>query len=365
MKIVQISASSKIGGGEQILFSLVKNLSDRYEFLVVAPPGLLLEKISNQGVDTKSLRSNSFLGIIIELRHFLKRENVGVVNVHGTRAAFWVRLAVIGLERPKIIYTLHGLHIAKKNPLVKWPLLWLEELLNYYTDTLVCVSEADRKVVLGYNLISSENLIVIKNGINIGRFQISPSSIKEAKQDLRISDKFILGSFARLHPQKDFNTLLMALKLVIPLVPDIEFLIVGDGPLRSTLEKKVKDLRIGKWIRFLGFREDVPILMNLCDIVILSTNWEALGLVCLEAGACRKPIIASDVEGPREAVVDRETGYLFRPGSEKDLAEKIVKLYKSKELRKKMGRKGFKFVSREFSLERMLEQYVDLYDRYL
>ena len=105
----------------------------------------------------------------------------------------------------------------------------------------------------------------------------------------------------------------------------------------------------------------MPVLINLSDIIILSTHWEALGLVCLEAGAARKPIIASNVDGPREAVIDGKTGFLFEPKSEKDLADKILKLYKDKELRKAMGESGYQFVSENFNKEKMIQNYKNLY----
>jgi len=95
--------------------------------------------------------------------------------------------------------------------------------------------------------------------------------------------------------------------------------------------------------------------------VILSTNWEGLPLVPLEAGGARKPVVASDVDGVREVVRDEETGFLFVPGSLQSLSEKIVRLYEHKDLRDLMGKQNYDFVSQNFTLKQMLEEYEHVY----
>jgi glycosyltransferase involved in cell wall biosynthesis len=275
-------------------------------------------------------------------------------------------LAVLGLKnKPKVIYTLHGFHIARKPFYLKWPLIFMERFLNRLTDVLVCVSEADRRLVLQYGTIAKDRIAVIKNGIDIERFVKNENLIQDIKKQLELHDEFIITSIGRLHPPKDFSTILRALKIILAKIGNVKLLIVGDGPLREFLEKETGKLELNECVKFLGSREDIPELIYLSDIIILSTNWEGLPLVPLEAGACKKPIIASMVEGVGEVVIDGQTGYLFCPGSAKDLADKILKLYYSKELREKMGEAGYQFVTKNFNKEKMLKEYQGLYQSML
>jgi len=304
----------------------------------------------------------NFLSILRFLRNFIRKNKIDIIHLHGTRAAFWGRLAVIGLKnKPKVIYTLHGFHIIRKRFFLKQPLILLEKFLNHWTDILVCVSEADKKLVLKYKTILPSKIKIIKNGINVNTFQANQNLIKKAKKELKLENNFVLAVIGRLHPQKDFSTILEALKIISSKISKIKLLIIGDGPLRKQLEREVKHLELDKYVEFLGFRKDIPVLINLSDIVILSTKWEGLPLVPLEAEACKKPIIASDVDGVREVIIDKETGYLFKPYSEEDLADKILELYYSKELRQQIGKKGYQFVLKNFSEQKMVQEYQSLY----
>lgn len=362
IKIIQIDSFSGLGGGQHILFEIVNGLRHEFDFLIAAPPGIFLEKYFRLGINIYELKERNCIKIIKELRNFIKKEKPEILHLHGTRAAIWTRLAVIGLKnRPKIIYTLHGFHIPRRSFFGRMPLIILERFLNRLTDILVCVSEADKELVLKYKTIAKNKIFVIKNGIDIKEFQIEQELIKDKKKELGLEDNFIITTIGRLHPPKDFSTILKALKLILKKIKNVKILIIGDGHLRKSLKKETKKLDLGKNVKFLGQREDVPILINLSDIIVLSTNWEGLPLVPLEAGACKKPVIASNVNGVKETIIDGKTGFLFKKNSPKDLAEKILKLFESENLRKKMGEDAFYFVSEKFNKKRMIEEYKKLY----
>ena len=362
IKIIQIDSFSGLGGGQQILFEIVKGLRSEFNFLIIAPPGLFLEKYSQLGIRTYQLKEKNIIKIVKKLRESISKERPEILHLHGTRAAIWARLAIIGFKnRPKIIYTLHGFHLPRKNFLVRWLFLAIERFLNRWTDVLVCVSGADRNLVLKHKTIPENRIVIIKNGIDIEKFQVNKELVEAEKKKLGLTDKFVLTSIGRLHPPKDFSTILKALKLIITQNKNFRLLIIGDGPLRKLLENEVEEFGLNQCVKFLGFRENTPILINLSDIIILSTRWEGLPLAPLEAGASQKPIIASNIDGVRETVIDKETGLLFKLGDERDLADKIKLLLKDPKLRKKLGENDFKFVKVKFPIEKMLQNYQNLY----
>jgi glycosyltransferase involved in cell wall biosynthesis len=362
IKILQIGSSSGLGGGEVVMFNIIRGLKNEFQFFIAAPQGEFLTKYKEINLQIYPIWQQGLLKNVVKLRKIILKEKPEIIHFHGTRAAFWGRLAVIGLKnKPRVIYTLHGLHIIRKPFYLKLPLVLIERLLNRWTDILVCVSEADKNLVLKYKIISLKKIRLIKNGIDLGKFQVEQQEIQRTRKELGLENKFILSSIGRLHPQKDFSTILKALKIIVSQIQNTKLLIIGDGPLRQELEEETKQLGVNEYVKFLGWREDVPVLTNLSDVMILSSNWEAFGLVCLEAGACKKPIVASDIEGVNEAVKDGETGLLFKKGDEEDLAQKIMKLYNSEELRKEMGENAYNFVKEDYSKNRMVEEYKTLY----
>ena len=364
IKIMQLDSYSGFGGAERIMFEIVRTLRDEFEFVVMAPRGVFLDKLSQIGVETRILKNGNSVSAIKAVRAFIEDEKPDIIHSHGTRSASWARLALMGRKkdgRPRLVYTLHGFHIVRRRFFVRMFLMSIERFLNRWTDTLVCVSAADRNLVSKYGTAPPEKVQIVRNGIDIGSFRVSQAQIDGLRDSLGLAGCFVLCSVARLHTPKDFSVILRTLRILSSQQNIFRLLIVGDGPSRTPLEQEAKNLRVDEYTKFLGFRDDVPVLLNLSDIVILSTRWEGLPLVTLEAGACQKPVVASHVEGLAETVVDERTGYLFESGSEDDLAQKILKLFGSKDLREQMGRNALQFVSEQFSREKMTETYRSVY----
>lgn len=360
-KILEVDASSGIGGGQKVLYDIITGLKDKYLFQVASPAGIYSDRYSERGICFHELRGSL---PVLSLRRIIKKESPDVLHAHGTRAAFWARIAVIGLrKKPVVVYTLHGLHIIRRKGFMRSVLLFFERFLNRWTDRLVCVSESDRKLVLDYRTIEESKIVMIRNGIDVKEYVVNDEAIRRIKKELNLEGRLVLNAIGRLHPPKDYSTVLRALKILISKDPRFVLLISGDGPLRKSLEDETAALGLTDHVKFLGFREDIPEIINASDIVILSSQWEALGIVCLEAGACRKAVVASDIDGIREAVRDQNTGLLFRKGSAEDLAEKITRVISSDPLREYMGNIGYAFVSENYSKKDMLEGYKDLYNR--
>ena len=358
-KILVVDSSAGIGGGQRIAFDICSSLRDRFEFIVTSPKGVYNEKYSAIKIKIRIL---SGVFPIKQIRRIIIEEKPDIIHAHGTRAAVWSRAAILLTERKTaLIYTLHGLHIAKRKGVSKAVLLIIERILNRWTDVLVCVSQADKDEVLGYRLIDPKKVVVIRNGIDIDAFKADEDSIRCLRAKEGLKDKIVLTGIGRLHPPKDFSTLLKAASILAKEGMDLVLLIAGDGLLRRALEEETETLGLKDRVRFLGFREDVAGIIASSDIVVLSSNWEAFGLVCIEAGAAKKPIIASDIEGIKEAVVNGVTGYLFRKGDPKDLAEKILLLTAPKK-RAVMGLAGYEYVTKNFDVARMAKDYGRLYD---
>src|SRR5262249_19777077 len=149
---------------------------------------------------------------------------------------------------------------------------------------------------------------VIHNAIPLQEYdrQFDPRG-KRASMGLSDSDQ-VIGTVGRLHPQKGHQVLLEALSFVVTRLPNVRLLIVGDGPLRASLESSVSRAGLASEVRFLGERRDVPEILAACDLFAGASNWEPFGICFLEAMAAGKPVVGSAVDGVPEVIEHGRTG---------------------------------------------------------
>ncbi len=144
-------------------------------------------------------------------------------------------------------------------------------------------------------------------------------------------------------------------------VPDARFVILGEGELRPSLERQVKDLHLDKHVVLPGFRADILSFMKSFDVFVMSSLFEGLGTSLLDAMALSKATVASDTGGIPEVVSHGETGWLVAPRDARELASAITKLLKDPESRERMGRAGLERVARLFSADQMVEKTLGVY----
>lgn len=171
----------------------------------------------------------------------------------------------------------------------------------------------------------------------------------------------ILLNIARLHPQKGQSYLLRAMVRVLQRVPSARLLIVGDGPLRQQLERMVEELGLEGSVLFTGFRRDLARLYASCDLLVIPSVQEGLGMATLQAMAAGRPVVATSVGALSEAVVTGLTGLLVPPADPQALAEAILQLLEEPDLRERMGKQARAFAAQYFPVEAMVRGYERLY----
>jgi glycosyltransferase involved in cell wall biosynthesis len=172
----------------------------------------------------------------------------------------------------------------------------------------------------------------------------------------------VIGTACRLEPVKGVIHLLEALAMLAGEFSGLRLEIAGDGSLRSRLEQENKRLGIANRVSFLGWRDDLSAVMTGWDIFAMPSLDEGLPIAGLEAMAAGLPVVASAVGGLRELVVDGETGWLVPAAEAPELARRLRELIRDKQIREAMGRAGRQRVLREFSVARMVDQTVAVYD---
>jgi glycosyltransferase involved in cell wall biosynthesis len=244
--------------------------------------------------------------------------------------------------------------------------IWAYRLVNPFVTRIIVNSQAVRFSVNVQQNVPSKKMVTIYNGVNLRTFDPITVSNDKLKEQLGLPCHApVVGMIANLHPIKGYPDFLSAARSVINEICNTHFLIVGNGELRARLERAATDLGIKDNIHFLGERSDIPEILSIIDISVLSSLSEGFSNTILESMAMEKPVIATKVGGNPEAIVHGVNGFLVKPGASKDLGDAILKLLNEKDLAHSMGRYGRETVEKRFSQEKMIEKILGLYCKLL
>ena len=223
-----------------------------------------------------------------------------------------------------------------------------------WCDAVVCNSQAAAARLIATGL-APDKIAVIGNALPAEAFTAAPAVLPKRPGALRV------GMVARMnHRYKNHSGFLRIAAQVHRRMPDAEFVLVGDGPLRPELEKEASSLGLGASAIFLGDRQDMPAVLASLDVAVLTSDSESLSNVILEAMAAGLPVVAFSVGGNSELVNDQR-GALVAAGNETDFANAIQSLLSDAHLREHQGNNARRFAEQNCSLDRVRRRYEDLY----
>lgn len=363
IKVVQLVEDMKVGGMERVIATIATQIDqERFDLQVwcVARGGDVADELRRQGVKVKVLNIHSYHGIrpIRRLAGLLRRHQVAVIHTHGYYASVIGRLAALWARVPVVFAHGHSTYYGYRQRH-----LWIERVLSFMTDQVICCSRAVRDFHLHTEGISKHKLMVIYNGIDpapfIKNFAVSR---QEAARPWMFDGAQYVTVVASLVPLKGHRYLLDAIGTIIQQYPRARFLIVGAGPLEADLKAQVRAEAITDHVYFLGQRRDVAAILFDTDVVVLpSCEREGLPIGILEAMAASKPVVATNVGGVSEAIIDQVNGFLVPPSDAGALALKIMVLLKDPSLRQAMGQKGHEIFQQRFAASTMLKSLEQLF----
>jgi glycosyltransferase involved in cell wall biosynthesis len=250
---------------------------------------------------------------------------------------------------------------AKLAHLIMWRLSKIEETAAKNATLITTVSNYSSGKLVQFYGVDKAKIRVVPNGVDTERFKPSKSGEK-IKRQIGLDSKLCVLFVGRLIPRKGLPFLIEAANHIVKEHSQTMFVVVGDGPLKNNIRAQLEKLNLSSNFVLLGDVNErvLPALYNCADVFVLPSIQEGQGIALLEAQATGKPVVAFNVSGVREAVLDKETGFLMKPDS-RQLAEAVLKLLANYSLREKMGSKGREFVSANFSwdvcAQRMLKVY--------
>lgn len=388
MKLLFLITGFDYAGAENQVLLLCRELRARgceVRLVTMIPPVAYLEELKELGVEVVSLGMKKGVPdprAVFRLAALIRRMRPDVVHSHLVHANLLARVTRLFVRIPYLICTAHNVNEGG----------WRREMLYRLTDPLGdLLTNVSREAVRAYTerrIAPARKIRLIENGIDLSRFTGDERGRMQLRAELGLlglrgeeeleaegnggaaqpsvasPSPFIWLAAGRFVPEKDYPAMLHAFAEVRRSFSDSMLWIAGIGPERPQIERQAEELGLTGQVRFLGIRTDMPALLHAADGFVLSSKWEGLPIVLLEACAGRLPIVATAVGGNAEVVLDDVNGYLVPPEDPAALAramERVMAL--PPEERQAMGERGREHAAANYAMSRVAGKWIELYEQ--
>mgnify|MGYP001211492733 FL=1 len=382
MRIAHVITRLIIGGAQENTVASVlglnqkKNISIRlYSGPTTGPEGSLESKFKDSSdifhIVPNLIRPINPLNDYIAYRHLIKEFKSfkpDIVHTHSGKAGFLGRLAASKANVKNIIHSIHGPSFGTYQGWIANTLFRkAEKIAATHTDHYITVANAMEEQYLKAGIGNPNIFTKIYSGFNLRPF-IQNQETAEIRNQFGIKqDHLVVAKIARLFDLKGHNSLFEIAPNLIKKIPNIRFLLIGDGPLKKDFKQIIKNINCEKNFIFAGLVDPlkIPQLVNSIDILVHLSRREGLPRALPQAMAASKPIVAFDYDGAREVCINEKTGLLVDQEDLSGLIKSISRLAKDKTLRKSLGNAGREFVKDKFTINRLVEDQYNLYEKLL
>lgn len=364
--VAELAGSASYGGGERYLELLCEHLDPlRFRPILICPePGSFVGRMQVRGMDVRVVHLEPLLNpfALMRLVRILSDEKVTILQTHGARANFYGRVAGWLAGVPVVVSTVHN-SVAdyEGSRLKRWIYSTVLRVTRPWVSRIICVSDAIRRDVVGEDPAAAGLAETVYNGVDRRLFQKMIDRAK-VRRELGFTDGPLLVTVARLTEQKGHRDLIESLALLRDQWPQLQCVCVGDGELKKPLEALVAARGLSSMCRFVGSRDDVMEFYAAADMVVLPSHSEGFPFVILEALAMGKPVIATSVNGVPEVIEHMKTGFLVKARDVAGLAGAIQSLLEHPERAMQLGNAGRAVVQAQFTVDRMVEKTVAVFD---
>jgi glycosyltransferase involved in cell wall biosynthesis len=341
----------KFGGGEKWMVNAAKELAKRGHNVVLGSKknSKILDYATSNGVKTTVFEIRGDISPLSTLKvaAFLKQQAIDVLICNLNKDVRVAGLAAQIVQTP-VVLARHGMLLCGN----KWK---HKVTLTKLVDGIITNSNTIKESYRNYGWFDDDFVKVIYNGI------IIPETIVAYNFSVRFPGKKIIYSAGRLSEQKGFTWLIEAAAILKKTRNDLIFAISGEGKLEADLKKQVANASLEDSFIFMGFTDNIYPYLKGCDLFVLASLFEGMPNVVMEAMAMQKAVIATDVNGARELMVDGKTGIIVPPKQPEALADAITKIIDKPEILAEFGKSGYERVTHEFTMNAMgnkLEEYL-------
>ena len=348
------------GAQNQTLLAVLGLRSLGHRAWLAANPEGELKRHVEEGLDLLPIAPRSEMDFSSgwRLSRALRKLRPDILHAHDPHAVAMASMAISMAYPPPCPPLVASRRVAfriKRNAFSLWK--------YHQVDLFLCSSEVVRQQLIADG-IPARLTTTVHDGIDVGHVDASPPVDLRAEFWLPHGVP-IVGTVGALVPHKGHRHFVAAAARVLRRVPDARFFIVGEGDEREALEAQIKHLKLDKHVILTGWRPDVLSVHKSFDLFVLSSVTEGLGTTLLDAMACRRAVVATRTGGIDEAVDEGRTGVLVEPHDEPALARAIIALLEDEKTRERMGEAGRARVQEKFSVDRMVDDTLDAYERVL
>jgi glycosyltransferase involved in cell wall biosynthesis len=376
--VCHVITKLELGGAQEVALQVVSGL-DRGRFravLMAGPGGLLLDEAKTlPGVEVRIIPSlvreiHPFkdLRALVQLIRAFRQLRPAIVHTHSSKAGIIGRLAAWMAGVPAIVHTIHGYGITPgQAPWTRRILIAVERLVGHVTTFWIAVSNADLNQGLQWRLFTKRTVLLTRPGIDPKPFALIAKGGVRDRLRLEFGagpSSILIGTVSCLKPQKAPEDFVRVAALIAQEFPEARFVLAGDGELRDRVEQLVRENRLCDRFRLLGWRRDIPLLMSALDVFALTSRWEGLPCVLLEARAAAIPVVATDVGGAREAIEEGVHGWLCPVGDIEGMARQVGRILREGGRAARLAGRSEPFPE-EFTISETVRRYQELYKRLL
>ncbi len=372
LRIAQVATSSM--SVRLLLLDQIKALqADGHDVVAVCAPGTWVESVRSAGVEVLTIPMEREIAPLRDLRSMaaltqcFRRHKFDVVHTHTPKAGLIGPIAARLAGVPQIVHTVHGLLFHDRMTRLRQSIFWVpEKITATFCHRILSQSQEDVERAVRSRLCARSKISYIGNGIDVTRF--APQSTYDRSEKLRevglSAGDFVVGSVGRLVAEKGFMELFAAAETLTNSYPQIKFVVIGprETDQNDALDNDyMDDLQRRGVVRFVNWCDDMRPWYAAMDLFVLPSYREGIPRACMEAAAMMRPIVASDIRGCREVVLDGETGVLVPPRDVPSLVEAIERLNQNRGLAVRMGERGRQHVVQNFDIKNVCRRLCEFY----
>jgi glycosyltransferase involved in cell wall biosynthesis len=366
IRVLVLSSGIGMGGADKQILYLLETLPKHgYDFraLSLTPLGPMGIEAQQKGYPVESLNMQRKIpdpGVLLKLSAIIRQWKPDILHSFLFHANILARIARRFNPVPVQISSLRSVQETARWREIAYR--WTDSLADITTQ--VCQIGAERYGQAG--IVHQQKLRVIPNGVDLEQFNRDPDARQTLRTQLGIGDRFVWLAVGRYDNAKDYPTLIRAFAQLLRHQPETILLLIGDGKLMTPIRELGRALDVLDSVWMLGARQDVPAFMNAADAYVMSSAWEGMPNVILEAAASGLPIVATAVGGIPELVLNQRSGILVPPSDPDALFRAMLEIAQLPDsARHHMGQMGREHIEAHYDLERTMRLWIDLYAEFL
>ncbi len=367
MKIVHVAKMTSVAGMEKHLLTLLPGLQARgldvSLIVLVEPDKPMADYVADMqqsgvGAEAMVIRRDLDPMLIGRLARKFREGHYDAVHTHLIHADLHGVIAAKRAGVRRIFFTGHNDDKFRR----QWPIRLLQRWLWRQVTAGIAISESLRQFMIAVESAPPERVHTVHYGLDPAAVPIDPTARQKLCEELGVHPNApVAGSICRLTEQKGLSYAIRAFWQIAEQAQGAQYVVVGDGPLRQSLQREAEGFGLGQRVHFLGWRDNAGSLLGAFDVLLMPSLWEGFGLVALEAMAASRPVIASRVSALPEIVESGVTGFLAEPADPSALAECLLHLFENPALAREMGENGRRRLEAEFSADRMIDGTLKVY----